>query len=185
MITKYSIRLAGRLPRKIEGNLCIPSRSLFGLSANTSKKNRVFTPVRSEDDLTVLLNLPHGRNGRGPLITFWTASFDQQGRTIAEQLKIMIEGEIGNRGEDERGVGFVVVETDAMMATELAPRYMVASQDADERSTLLTCIQIDTIPTLIAFRDSMAEHKSRVTDMDKLRDISYLEDWVKARSAGR
>ncbi|KAI9777362.1 MAG: hypothetical protein M1835_005260 [Candelina submexicana] len=169
----------------MEGNLSTRARYLFGLNANISKENRVYTPVRSEDDLTVLLNLPHGRNGHGPLITFWTASFDRRGWTIAEQLKTMIEGGTGNRGDDERGVGFAVVETDAMTATELAPRYMVASQDTDERSTLLTCTQIDTIPTLMAFRGSLAEHKTRVTDKDKLRDISYLEDWVRARSAGR
>ncbi len=81
--------------------------------------------VRSEDDLTTLLNLPHGRTRRGPLITFWTASFDQQGRTVAEELKSIIESETGSIGNEGDGVGFVEVETDAVTATELAPRYMV------------------------------------------------------------
>ncbi|KAL3426066.1 mitochondrial thioredoxin [Phlyctema vagabunda] len=127
-----------------------------------AKKNRVFTPVRRQDDFETYKLL--STSSRTPLLTFWTASYCSTCRAVSPILTELIAAGVG---EDEGGVAFCEVEYDApdIMDSGLAMTYMITS-----------------MPTLLSFDRGEPQTHTKVTDPRMMKDREWLKDWIRTEA---
>ncbi|MCJ1423306.1 hypothetical protein MMC29_001188 [Sticta canariensis] len=125
--------------------------------------NRLFSPVRSEDEFRTLLLL--SASSDQPLVTLWTASFCPSCRIILPLLHDAIEKE--GVGESEGGVGFAEVEVDAPGMMRLGTEYF-----------------INSMPTLLSFSRQEAQLGTKVTSVDEMKDREFLRLWIQAAAGG-
>lgn len=95
----------------------------FSTARPRLEKNRIYTTIRTPDELSTLLLLSSSSNI--PLITYWTMSWHSQANTSI--VKSLIEGE--GAGEADGGVGYVEVEMDAPTIDGLDIRYGVRGRN--------------------------------------------------------
>ncbi|KAL8726404.1 MAG: hypothetical protein Q9166_006755 [cf. Caloplaca sp. 2 TL-2023] len=141
-------------------------RRTFATSAPCRLKNRIYTPVRSEFELSNLLLL--SSSNKTPLITLWTASWCSSCRTIRPFLADLIERDA--LGEANGSVGYAEVEMDAPDIGALAGnKYFITS-----------------IPTLLSFRAGEAALDSKLTSVDEMKDREFMRLWIEdeARRGG-
>jgi hypothetical protein len=91
----------------------------FSTSRPQTAKNRIYTTIRTPNELSNLLLLSSSSNV--PLITYWTMSWYSQTNTSVAKTLIGDEGV----GEAEGGVGYVEVEMDAPTIEGLDVEYGV------------------------------------------------------------
>jgi len=91
----------------------------FATSRPQSAKNRVYTTIRTPNELSNLLLLSTSSNV--PLITYWTMSWYSQSKSSIAKILIEEDGV----GEAEGGVGYVEVEMDAPTIEGLDVEYGV------------------------------------------------------------
>lgn len=91
----------------------------FSTSRLQSEKNRIYTTVRTPNELSNLLLLSSSSNV--PLLTYWTMSWYSQSNPSVVKKLIEEEGV----GEVEGGVGYVEVEMDAPTIDGLDIQYGV------------------------------------------------------------
>ncbi|KAF2395682.1 hypothetical protein EJ06DRAFT_484862 [Trichodelitschia bisporula] len=129
----------------------------FSTTPSKAARNRIFTNVRTPDELSTLLLLSSSSNR--PLITLWTASWSSD---VSPLLKGLIEDGVA---EPHGGVGYVEVEFDAVTIGDLPIRYM-----------------INSIPTLLAFSRSEPQLETKVTKMDDLQNRAFLTKWLETEA---
>ncbi|KAI4223487.1 MAG: hypothetical protein L6R36_005395 [Xanthoria steineri] len=138
----------------------------FTASPPRRLKNRVYNPVRSESELTTLLQL--STTNKTPLVTFWTASWCPSCRTIRPFLADLIERDA--LGEAHGGVAYAEIEMDSPDIGALAGnKYFITS-----------------IPTLLAFRLGEAALDTKITSVDEMKDREFMRLWIEdeARRGG-
>ncbi|KAL8836210.1 MAG: hypothetical protein Q9176_006471 [Flavoplaca citrina] len=141
-------------------------RRTFATSPPRRLKNRVYNPVRSQSELSSLLQL--STSNKTPLITLWTASWCPSCRTIRPFLSDLIERDA--LGEAHGGVAYAEVEMDSPDIGALAGNKYF----------------INSIPTLLAFRVGEAALDTKVTSVDEMKDREFMRLWVEeeARRGG-
>ncbi|KAL8856715.1 MAG: hypothetical protein Q9178_006672 [Gyalolechia marmorata] len=142
------------------------SKRSFATSPPRRLKNRVYTPVRSESELSSLLQL--STSNKTPLITLWTASWCSSCRTIRPFLADLIENDA--LSESHGGVGYVEVEMDSPdIGTLAGNKYFITS-----------------IPTLLAFRLGEAALDTKITSVAEMKDREFMRLWIEdeARKGG-
>ncbi|KAF2143784.1 uncharacterized protein K452DRAFT_268178 [Aplosporella prunicola CBS 121167] len=137
----------------------------FASTPPAAAKNRVYTSVRTPDELHTLLLL--GASSRKPLITLWTASWCASCHAVEPLLRQMIEDE--GVGESVGGVGYAQVEVDAVTIGDLPITY-----------------RINSMPTLLAFDRQEAQFETKVTRLEDLESRRFLTEWIEkeARRGG-
>ncbi|KAI4242568.1 MAG: hypothetical protein L6R40_003949 [Gallowayella cf. fulva] len=151
---------------RITAPLSLPGRRTFAASAPQHFKNRVYTSVRSEAELSSLLSLSTAN--KTPLITLWTASWCPSCRTIRPFLTDLIEHDA--HGEAHGGVGYAEVEMDSPDIGALAGnKYFITS-----------------IPTLLSFRAGEAALDTKLTSVAEMKDKEFMKLWIEdeARRGG-
>ncbi|KAF2240096.1 hypothetical protein EV356DRAFT_10465 [Viridothelium virens] len=137
------------------------SKRCFSASSERKSPNRIYTPVRSEDELDTLLLLSASSNR--PLITLWTASFCSTCAKVAPLIKELVENE--GIGENVGGLGFAQVEVDAPTSGSLGFRYAISS-----------------LPTLLAFSRQDARLSTKVTNAQQLQDQGFVRQWLEVEA---
>jgi len=137
----------------------------FSSTKPPQAKNRVYTPVRREDDFTTYLQL--STSSRIPLITLWTASYCSTCKHISPLLLSLLESGVG---EAEGGVAYCEVEYDSMdiMDSGLGMRYMITS-----------------MPTLLAFDRGEAQMGTKVVDPKLMGNREMLGEWIRNEARRR
>ncbi|KAL8965792.1 MAG: hypothetical protein Q9183_003683 [Haloplaca sp. 2 TL-2023] len=165
ILSKQKLPLT-RLLKSRPSNAFAPlARRAFTSAAPLRLQNRIYTSVRSSDELSSLLLL--SSTNRTPLITLWTASWCSSCRTIRPLLLSLIEKEA--IGEKEGGVGYAEVEIDSPNIGSVASQYFVNS-----------------IPTILSFRAQEAVLEEKVTSLAEMKDKEFMRLWIEneARRGG-
>jgi len=152
--------------RNIKSFNSIAALRSFSTPSPRGAENRIYTNVRTPDELSTLLLL--SSSSRQSLITLWTISGSSSCSAIAPLVKSLIEDE--GVGEKEGGVGYAEVEMDAVTIGDLQTRYM-----------------INSIPTLLAFSRSEPQLKTKGTRLEDLKSKKFLTEWIEneARRGGK
>ena len=119
--------------------------------------------IRSPSELDTLTLL--SASSRTALITLWTASWCPSCRIVAPAVREVIEE--GWTSQHSSGVGYAEVEFDSPDIGELAQRYMITG-----------------IPTLLSFSRQEAQLRTRLTNVNVMRDKAALRQWLE-EEAGR
>lgn len=117
------VRSSQSLSRAVRVRVPNIHKSFFGNSATRAGENRIFSNVRTPDELHTLAFLSATDNR--PLITLWTASWCSMCKAIKPLVRDLIEVE--KIGEKEGGLGFAEVELDSVLIGDLGMKYMVIS----------------------------------------------------------
>ncbi|KAH7043220.1 hypothetical protein B0J12DRAFT_196405 [Macrophomina phaseolina] len=133
------------------------------LSASTPSKNRIYTTIRTPDELSNL-NLISASTRR-PLITLWTASWCSSCKHVSPLISSLISS---GAGESAGGVGYAEVQVDAATIGDLPFTYRITS-----------------MPTLLAFDRGEAQFETRVTRVEELKDAKFVREWIEREAARR
>ncbi|KAI9050505.1 hypothetical protein LZ554_005667 [Drepanopeziza brunnea f. sp. 'monogermtubi'] len=138
--------------------ILIPARQ-FSTTKEKQAKNRIYTPVRREDEFQSYLSL--STSSRTPLLTFWTASYCNTCKTVSPILQELVKSGIG---EEEGGVAYCEIEYDSMdiMDSGLGMTYMITS-----------------MPTLLSFDRGEAQVNTKIVDPKQMRDVEVLKEWIR------
>ncbi|KAF1993671.1 hypothetical protein P154DRAFT_62669 [Amniculicola lignicola CBS 123094] len=161
MILRPLITQTIRVLTKQTSSSALPQRnlSLFPSSSSRPNQNRIFTPIRTQDELHTLTMLSAADNR--PLITFWSANWCRTCQTLKPLVQELVEEE--GVGESEGGLGWVVVEIDAVGMGDGGVRFGISS-----------------LPTLLAFSRQEPQNETKVTDSKKMKDRVFLREWLEA-----
>ena len=121
--------------------------------------DQLHNSIRSPSELDTLTLL--SASSRKALITLWTASWCPSCRIVAPIVREVTEE------ENVRDVGYAEVEFDSPDIGDLAQRYMITG-----------------IPTLLSFSRQEAQLRTRLTDVNVMRDKAALRQWLE-EEAGR
>ena len=140
-----------------------PVRS-FGFGFKSEVSNRIFSPVRSEDEFDTILLLC--ASARMPLLTFWTATWCSSCKAVRPTIfELLQEKPIG---VEQGGVGFAEVEMDAPGVSALAFRYLIKST-----------------PTLLSFNRQEAQFDRAMNKISEMKQKDILAEWIRAEAARR
>ncbi|QDS73529.1 hypothetical protein FKW77_009567 [Venturia effusa] len=135
--------------------LRLKATRLFSTARPHLVRNRVYTTVRTPDELHTLLLL--SSSSHVPLITFWTMSWLSQSRTSLAKSLVEDEGV----GEVEGGVGYVEVEMDAPTIHGLDIQY-----------------GINAVPTVLAFSRNEPQYSTMLTEKSDINNKQTLRSWI-------
>ncbi|KAL1311753.1 hypothetical protein AAFC00_001842 [Neodothiora populina] len=136
----------------------------YSTTAPKKEKNRIYNPVRTEDEFNTLNLL--SASSRVPLITLWTASWCSSCAQISPLVQDLIKSGTGE--SPTTSVSFAEIQIDAPTIGPLAMRYMITS-----------------VPTLMAFDRQEAQLETRVQKLDDLRSRRCLIEWIEREAKRR
>jgi hypothetical protein len=105
---------------------------------------------------------------RIPLITLWTASYSPPSRAIGPLVHSLVSNGVGESSSSS--VNYCEVEFDSpdIVESDLGMRYMITS-----------------LPTLVTFDRGEIIIDTKVTDVSKLKDETFLIHWIENESRRR